>query len=98
MSIEDLWETDLNIIPEYTWPYLKKTYNLSNRELEIVKLVCAGHTKAEEIAKIIHRDPGTVKVHFSNIYKKTHVNKKFHLFLGVYQTAQRLSQEPTEKT
>ncbi|HNR20618.1 MAG: response regulator transcription factor [Bacteroidetes bacterium] len=47
---------------------------LSQRELEIVKLICNGHSNAQ-IAKLLGISTSTVRTHHKNILKKADVKK-----------------------
>ena len=53
---------------------------LSDREIEILKLVATGASN-KEIATKLSISPNPVKVHLRNIYKKTKVNNKMVLIL-----------------
>ncbi|GLR19493.1 response regulator transcription factor [Portibacter lacus] len=48
---------------------------LTEREIEILKLMVAGHNY-EQIATIIHVTKNTVKKHISNMYNKLHISSK----------------------
>lgn len=50
-------------------------YNLSEREMSILKLLVDGK-EYKEIAQIIHLSPNTIRNHIANIYKKLHVSSK----------------------
>jgi len=53
-------------------------YEITDREKEIVELVCQGKTN-KEIAEILFLSPLTVRDHLSNIYRKTNVNNRTKL-------------------
>ncbi|MGB4449691.1 MAG: response regulator transcription factor [Tepidanaerobacteraceae bacterium] len=48
---------------------------LTDRELEILKLIAEGLTN-NKIAKRLHISNNTVKTHIKNIYEKLHVNRR----------------------
>jgi len=50
-------------------------FNLTNRELEILKNVVKGKTNSE-IGTILFLSPWTIKTHIKNIYKKMHVSSR----------------------
>lgn len=57
---------------------LYRKYGVSNREKEIIQLVCEGKTN-KEIAKSLFISPNTVRDHTSNIYRKTNVKNRTQL-------------------
>lgn len=75
------------------WSYLRKHYRLTNRELQVGKLVCQGYTN-KEIAKTLTIKLGTVKTHLLNIYRKTHVTSKIALLLTFANDASKSSVKP----
>lgn len=66
--------TQMNLIPKN-----KKLKLFTDREEEIVKLLCLGK-KAEYIAQELHISPRTVTTHIANIYKKLNINNVVDLF------------------
>lgn len=54
-------------------------YHLSNREIEILKLVCSGHNNSE-VGNQLSISVNTVKKHMSNIFDKLGVDSRTHLF------------------
>lgn len=50
-------------------------HNLSDRELEVLTLLCQGHSN-QEIADKLFVSLNTVKTHLSNIYQKLHVTRR----------------------
>jgi len=57
---------------------LYQRYNLSNREVEIVKLVCNGNNN-KEIGEMLFISPNTVKKHMSSILNKLHTENRVQL-------------------
>ena len=53
----------------------KEEYNLSDREVEILRMVAKGHTY-HSMAESLFISHETVKKHISNIFKKLHVRNK----------------------
>ncbi len=53
---------------------------LTNREVEIVKLICEGH-RNKEIMQILNIGEQAVKRHLNNLYKKTDVHDRLQLAL-----------------
>lgn len=54
----------------------KQSSNLSNREKEVLDLLCEGGSY-REIAEKLFVSPNTVRFHLKNIYKKLEVNSKY---------------------
>ena len=57
---------------------LLKKYNISNREWEVIQLICEGKTN-KQIEEILFISLQTVKDHVSNIYQKTGVKNRVQL-------------------
>ncbi len=57
---------------------LIKKYNISERELEIIKLIIDGKSNSD-IQKVLHISFHTVKNHLYNIYKKCGISTKYEL-------------------
>ncbi len=62
------------------WDYLQRRYRMTERELQVAKLVCSG-IQNEEIASALDICLGTVKTHIRNIYRKAWVNNKVSMLL-----------------
>jgi DNA-binding NarL/FixJ family response regulator len=67
----------------------KKPY-LNERELEIVKMICNGHSN-KEIKKTLKISEQSVKSHLSRIYKKARVSDRLQLALFFINTNQAMS-------
>ena len=74
MIYKEVISTQINLLPKS-----KKQKLFTNREEEIVKLLCQGE-KAEYIARQLHISPRTVTTHIANIYKKLNINNVVDLF------------------
>jgi DNA-binding NarL/FixJ family response regulator len=68
-------------------PPRQKSTPLSERELDVVRLVARG-LRNREIGKQLVITEGTVKIHLSNIYKKLQVSTR--LMLAVYAYKKRI--------
>ena len=75
------------------WSYLRRHYRLTNREFQVGKLVCRGYTN-KEIAETLTINPGTVKTHLLNIYRKAHVTSKIALLLTFANDVDKSSAKP----
>lgn len=75
------------------WAYLRRLYRLTNRELQVGKLVCQAFSN-KEIAKTLTIKPGTVKTHLLNIYRKAHVTSKIALLLTFANDVSKSSVKP----
>jgi len=62
------------------WLYLSKRYDLTPREVQIAELVCQG-LRHGSIAGHLRIQPGTVKTHIRNIYRKVKVQNKMNMLL-----------------
>lgn len=60
----------LNIDPESSFFPTENTYNLSSRELEVVRLIANGHSN-KSAAEHLKLSPDTIRTHRNNILKKT---------------------------
>ena len=58
--------------------FFSDKYNLTDRELEVLKLIVKGK-KNSEIADDMFISLGTVKVHVHNIYTKVGINNRVSL-------------------
>jgi DNA-binding CsgD family transcriptional regulator len=57
------------------WIYLKKMFNLSQREMEIAILICKAFS-VDKIARLLIISPRTVSTHLRSLYIKTKVHDK----------------------
>ena len=70
----------LEIIPGIKGKSCSKGPSLTDREIEVVKLVCSGYSN-KEIKKALNISEQAVKSHLSRIYKKTGVSDRLQLAL-----------------
>ncbi len=70
----------LEIIPGIKGKSCSKGPSLTDREIEVVKLVCNGYSN-KEIKKALNISEQAVKSHLSRIYKKTGVSDRLQLAL-----------------
>ena len=63
----------------------KPDFNLTNRELEILKLLCEGENYST-IASKLFISKNTVKGHIKNIYKKLHVHSRAEAVLKAHRS------------
>ncbi|WP_175413019.1 LuxR C-terminal-related transcriptional regulator [Clostridium sp. AWRP] len=62
------------------------TYNLTNREKEVIHLLLENKSN-QEISDLLYISIGTTKTHVHNIYRKTEVNRKNELLCLFQNTA-----------
>ncbi len=62
------------------WVYLSRRYELTPREVEIAELICQG-VRQGSVARQLHIQPGTVKTHIRNIYRKVKVRTQLNMLL-----------------
>jgi DNA-binding NarL/FixJ family response regulator len=72
------------------WSYLCRRYELTPREQQIAELVCQG-LRNGKIATHLKIQPGTVKTHVRNIYRKVKVKNKISMLLRFVAEARDLS-------
>ena len=54
---------------------VQQTLGISERELEVLKLLAAGHSN-KEIARTLEVSPNTVKTHIANLFGKLEVRRR----------------------
>jgi DNA-binding NarL/FixJ family response regulator len=79
-----------NIVSAKNGVFSNKKPYLTERELEIVKMICNGYSN-KEIKKILKISEQSVKSHLSRIYKKTGVSDRLQLALFSINTNQAMS-------
>lgn len=60
---------------EARFAVLKQRYSLTDREMDILRLLAQGHSNSE-ICSILHIAPGTAKTHIYNLYRKLEINRR----------------------
>jgi len=70
----------LGLLDRSHWLYLSHRYELTPREVQIADLVCQG-LRHGSIARQLRIQPGTVKAHIRNIYRKVKVRNKMNMLL-----------------
>jgi DNA-binding CsgD family transcriptional regulator len=72
------------------WLYIQRHFHLTDRELQIAKLVCSGFNN-EEIAAKLKIKRGTVKTHIRNIYRRVRIKNKIQMVLKFLNTATKFT-------
>lgn len=80
---------DFAVLDEKQWLLFQRRYNISPRELEVIKLVCRGLTYGDIAAKL-NVKPGTVQSHLKSIFSKTRVNNKMAMLLRCMENTSSL--------
>jgi len=70
------------------WDYLRKTWHLTPREVQVAKLVCEGLDN-EQIGHKLHIEYNTVRAHLGNMFRKVGVRGKATLILEFVAVMQR---------
>ena len=70
------------------WEYIKGCWNLSPREMEVVKLVCQDYDNSR-IGQMLDISYNTVRAHLGNIFRKVGVNGKAGMILLFLDTLQK---------
>lgn len=58
-------------------PIANRPVRLSNRELEILRLVAAGHS-SKDVAEVLCVSKRTIDFHMNNMYQKLRVHNRMH--------------------
>ncbi len=80
----------LMLLDRTQWLYLSRRYDLTPREVQIAELVCQG-LRHGSIAGRLNIQPGTVKTHIRNIYRKVKVRNKMNMLLRFVSEARGAS-------
>ncbi len=72
---------DIKEPPEQVLANFQQKYNLTNREIDLVKILCKSVTSNKGIGKEMNLSFRTSINYLKNIYKKTFTNNKLALFL-----------------
>lgn len=88
------WGRSPMLLDQKQWSYLSRRYDLTPREVQIAELVCQG-LRHGSIAGQLNIQPGTVKTHIRNIYRKVKVKNKMNMLLRFVSEAQVLSEGQT---
>jgi len=77
LMLEDLLKADAKDKNQSAAPLISKKndFNLTNREIEVLKLIAQGYTN-NEISSLLFISPHTVKSHMINIFNKLSVNDR----------------------
>ena len=89
MATSDLSRSPM-LLDHKQWMYLSRRYDLTPREVQIAELVCRG-LRQGSIAGQLNIQPGTVKTHIRNIYRKVKVRNKMNMLLRFVSEAQSLT-------
>lgn len=85
-----LKEANVLLLDRKQWSYVQGRYELTPRERQIAELICQG-LRNGNIARHLRIQPGTVKTHIRNIYRKVHVKSKISMLLRFVTEARALS-------
>jgi len=82
--------SEVRLLKEKQWLYLKGHHHMTPREVQMAKLVCQGFSN-KQIAEALNITHGTVKTHIRNIYRKIRVHSKIAMLLKFVQEAEKQS-------
>jgi DNA-binding NarL/FixJ family response regulator len=88
---------EITVIDEKRWALIGKRYNMTQRELDVAKLVCRGFDN-RYIAGTLSIKEGTVKTHIRNIYRRLNVQNRIAMFLKFIRFAAQLVGDEGHKT
>jgi len=86
----DYGAPSISLLDAEQWLYIKRRYHLTNRELQVAKLVCLGFNN-EDIATKLKVKNGTVKTHIRNIYRRVRIKNKIQMVLKFVDTVTRFA-------
>ncbi len=92
-------DSNASIFSQREWQELKTRLELSQRQFQIVKLLCDGH-KNYSAANELKISVNTVRTHLRQLYNKLGVNDRFELLCLLVKTNKTHSSQKTksEKT
>jgi DNA-binding NarL/FixJ family response regulator len=64
---------------------IEKKYRLTEKEIEVLKVIFEGASTNKEIAGITETSFRTIGIHLQNIYKKVGENKKHTIVLKILE-------------
>jgi DNA-binding CsgD family transcriptional regulator len=70
----------VRIMNDNQWLFVRKSFRMSPREMDVAKLVCSGLSN-EEIASRMGIKIATVKTHLRNVYRRIRVQRKLDMLL-----------------
>jgi DNA-binding CsgD family transcriptional regulator len=70
----------VRIMDDKQWRFVRKSFRMSPRELDVAKLVCSGLSN-EEISFQLDIKVATVKTHLRNVYRRIRVQRKLDMLL-----------------
>jgi len=70
----------VHIMDDNQWLFVRKSFRISPREMDVAKLVCSGFSN-EEIASRLNIKITTVKTHLRNVYRRLRVQRKLDMLL-----------------
>jgi len=68
---------------------------LTNAERDVVLWMMRGHTRPEEIGRMVHRSPNTVRTQLSSIFRKLDVHSRDELMGFLLRSAQQTAAKET---
>jgi DNA-binding CsgD family transcriptional regulator len=75
------------LINKEKWNYVRKSYGLTERQMQIIKLLFDG-LDSDRIAQRLRIRYNTVKAHFGHIYKRAGVQNKAELIMQLFNIVQ----------
>ncbi len=70
----------VHVFDDEHWFYIQRRFHLTDRELQVARLVCRGLNNDAIAAKLKIR-PGTVKTHMRNLYRRIRIKNKIQMIL-----------------
>ena len=81
------------LLDDKDWLCVQRQYHLTNRELQVAKLVCRGFNN-KDITAELKITSGTVKTHIRNIYRRVRIKNKIQMVLKFVDIATKFTAKP----
>lgn len=81
------------LLDDKDWLYVQRWYHLTDREIQVAKLVCRGFNN-EDITAELKIKSGTVKTHIRNIYRRVRIKNKIQMVLKFVDIATKFTAKP----
>lgn len=92
---EPVGQRVLKVISEAEWEMIGQRLDISDRWLELIRAIVAGHEKPEAIAAVMGLRRSTVKTHIQRMYRKIGVRSKVEVILCVFLTLFEVRDRPS---
>jgi DNA-binding CsgD family transcriptional regulator len=81
------------IMDDSHWLFVRKSFRMSPREMDVARMVCSGFTN-DEVAARLGIKIATVKTHLRNVYRRLRVQRKLDMLLTFLDQSNKMSAPP----